>query len=60
MRLSGLASDFVTVMSIKSKMTDTTLMSIPVQFVVGTGYLLRERCQFAQFCYAIDGRLATE
>jgi hypothetical protein len=30
------------------------------QFVVGTGYLLRERYQFAQFCYAIDGRLATE
>jgi hypothetical protein len=30
------------------------------QPVVGALYLLRERCDFAQFCGAVDGRLATE
>ncbi|PXX19493.1 hypothetical protein NA66_10962 [Burkholderia pyrrocinia] len=30
------------------------------QIVVSAGYLLRERYDFAQFRYAIDGRLAAE
>lgn len=34
-----------------------TVLEALFQFVVGTGYLLRERCQFAQFCYTIEGVL---